>query len=557
MKSGEKHLKLKNTLSLVLILFSMICLADEISVMELKEVNEIMIGTNDFRKDANGKLCALVRVFGPSNKIGFEGNIVGDVEYKVNEHWVFLSPNTKSLKVKYEGYPSLMIDITKYIGSGVRSKGIYLLKLYIPDEKNTVSSVDMSASEQVLFGKQLIEKNNDTIAAIKWFRMAAEKGNGEAMCIMGDLCKTKSQSKKSLVKRIYNISQRDSSQYWYKKSADMGYPEGMYKAACSIQWWKNLKDTTYVRTNLERACRNGYAPAFASLGSYYESQLIDYNIENDERLDEMDKFHLRNNPQRILSIKDEKDNHRQSDLDLAEYWYKEGLNYDEANCAYALGNFYRNHKYSFPKEERLQKSFEYYDRAASLKHPEALHNLSSCYYEGEGIKKNDKKGDFYLKMAIENGYYDPHSYITLASRHLLKNDIANRKKAYDLLKRVVGGTKIYDEKKIAYTSIHDKFDAAKYMIDIEKNDPQIDSDGFTIRGMIKPRTDIDDVTIYLNDDYKTWVEAGFFVLTGVKNGDILKIKSDELGEYSIKIDGKNRDFIISLDDFVITNDNSN
>lgn len=57
-----------------IVLTAFISFADNISVSDFKETNEIMIATNDFRKDANGNLCALIRVQAPADKAGFLSN---------------------------------------------------------------------------------------------------------------------------------------------------------------------------------------------------------------------------------------------------------------------------------------------------------------------------------------------------------------------------------------------------------------------------------------------------------------------------------------------------
>ena len=150
-------------LTLTIILSAFVVFADNISVSEFKETNEIMIASNDFRKDANGNLCALIRVVAPSSMLGFEGSVIGEVEYKINEYWVFLSPGAKMLKIKCAGMPSLTINVAEYIGSGVRSKGIYQLNLHIPHRDNKVTPSDISASEKLLLGKQLGTHTNPCV----------------------------------------------------------------------------------------------------------------------------------------------------------------------------------------------------------------------------------------------------------------------------------------------------------------------------------------------------------------------------------------------------------
>lgn len=516
--------------------------AEEVSIGEFIETNEIMISTNDFRKDANGQLCALLRVYAPAEKVGFEGSIVGDVQYKVNEYWVFLTSGTKTIKVLYYSQPSVMVDITKFIGGPVKSKKIYQMKLNIPENKADLSGLAMTPTEQLLFGKQLRDKD-DEISAMKWFRMAADGGNGEAMCLIGDYFQSKQKTNKSTVGKNIQVKS-DSIMYWYKRSADTGFPEGLFKAAVNIEWWTNLADTTYVRKNLEKACNVGYGPAFAYLGAYYESLLINYDVDD---LDWNDMNILRLSPKHILSAKDYKENHNQYDLDKAEYWYNEGLKYDKANCLYHLGNLYRYHKYSLSSDERNLKAFDYYRQAAEYHQLESLYAVYEYYKNGWGVKKNDKMSLSYLEKAIENGYYAPKLYIRLAEEFNKRNDLDSQEKAYALCKRVVTGTQLYEEKKSFPTTESDKFIAAGIMIDIENRSTSTRKDRFTIRGHCMTHGEM--LELYINNKFNRVMNDGYFVLTDIYPTDSIKILSDKYGEYDISKIGDTRDFSFGYEKF--------
>lgn len=52
------------------------------------------------RYDLNNEACALIKVVVVSPDVVFEGNIVGNIEFKTNEYWVYVSNNTRQLKVK-------------------------------------------------------------------------------------------------------------------------------------------------------------------------------------------------------------------------------------------------------------------------------------------------------------------------------------------------------------------------------------------------------------------------------------------------------------------------
>lgn len=84
------------------------------------------------RKDLNGQVCALVKVIMPGEKVVFEGSLIGDCPYKTSEYWCYLSPGTKSLKIKYPNLRPLLIDFTEYFGAGVKDGRIYNIVVRVP-----------------------------------------------------------------------------------------------------------------------------------------------------------------------------------------------------------------------------------------------------------------------------------------------------------------------------------------------------------------------------------------------------------------------------------------
>ena len=60
--------------------------------------------------DADGHPCGLVKVRTDDDKLQFGGNIIGKVENKMNEYWVFLSPGSNSLVVKHPNFMPFSID---------------------------------------------------------------------------------------------------------------------------------------------------------------------------------------------------------------------------------------------------------------------------------------------------------------------------------------------------------------------------------------------------------------------------------------------------------------
>ena len=79
------------------------------------------------RRDLNGNICALLKVMVAKKGLTFEGNVIGDVEYKNgNQYWVYLSPGTKKIKINIPGEKTKVLELDKYTEfPAFESKRIY------------------------------------------------------------------------------------------------------------------------------------------------------------------------------------------------------------------------------------------------------------------------------------------------------------------------------------------------------------------------------------------------------------------------------------------------
>ena len=81
------------------------------------------------RHDLNNKECALIKVLLPTPGVTFEGNVVGESEFKTNEYWVYVTDNTKQLKIKVPGALPLLITFADHGITNVKSKQTYELSV--------------------------------------------------------------------------------------------------------------------------------------------------------------------------------------------------------------------------------------------------------------------------------------------------------------------------------------------------------------------------------------------------------------------------------------------
>lgn len=123
---------MKRLYLLVLIILSSIefVSADDLVVNTLLYKPTDLSASTQQRLDQNGKPCGLLKVITWDDKMTFEGSVVGEVEYKNGEYWVYLTEGTYMVQIKTENKDPLMLDFRNYNLSQVQSKATYELTFY-------------------------------------------------------------------------------------------------------------------------------------------------------------------------------------------------------------------------------------------------------------------------------------------------------------------------------------------------------------------------------------------------------------------------------------------
>lgn len=108
--------------------------AKEMKVEAFEEKVEDLTANTQPVLDFNNNKCALIKISIPE-KAGFEGNIVKS-EYKTNEFYIYVSPGTKKIVLKYPGRETLIIPLSDFLdGSGVVTARTYRLEVSgVPEE---------------------------------------------------------------------------------------------------------------------------------------------------------------------------------------------------------------------------------------------------------------------------------------------------------------------------------------------------------------------------------------------------------------------------------------
>jgi len=94
-------------------------LADEFEVKSFKKDPGDLAARKFQRTDVNGEHCALFKVITGQDGLLFDSNlgIVGQVEYKDGEYWVYVSPKEKRIEIMKQGFTKLFYDIEVPVNS--------------------------------------------------------------------------------------------------------------------------------------------------------------------------------------------------------------------------------------------------------------------------------------------------------------------------------------------------------------------------------------------------------------------------------------------------------
>ena len=120
---------MRNILLSLVLLFAAIssALAQELTVKSFKLASSDLTAQTQHRKDLNDCNCALIKVGIGLQGVQFEGGIMGNVENKTGEYWVYMPQGNRQLKVKHANYAPVMVTFADYGVEKLESNRTYEL----------------------------------------------------------------------------------------------------------------------------------------------------------------------------------------------------------------------------------------------------------------------------------------------------------------------------------------------------------------------------------------------------------------------------------------------
>ena len=117
----------KILLSLMLLVAAVSATAQRLKVESFKIMENDLTAMTQPRKDLNDRNCALVKVGLGLHGAQFEGSIMGNVENKTGEYWVYMPKGNRMLKVKHPNYAPVVVTFADYGVEKLESNKTYEL----------------------------------------------------------------------------------------------------------------------------------------------------------------------------------------------------------------------------------------------------------------------------------------------------------------------------------------------------------------------------------------------------------------------------------------------
>lgn len=197
----------------------------------------------------------------------------------------------------------------------------------------------------------------DTVEAVKWFTLAAQKGFVDADVTLGFCYEHGMGVPKN----------QNEAVHWYRKAAEEGSAKAKYLLAeCYIAGNGVEKDPVKAKSLLLDSADHGYAQAQNDIAWTYCNG--------------------------VLSDRD---------LQLGLTWYKKAADQGLAASQLALGEMYID---GLGTEKNPALAFSYLEKSANQGNLEALYNLAYLYEHGRGVEQNKSTAISYYKKSAEGGF---------------------------------------------------------------------------------------------------------------------------------------------------------
>ena len=118
--------------ALFYLLLPLLAQAQKLTVESMEAVPMDLSASAHPRSDRNGTPCALVKVQLAAVGAQFEGNVLGNADFKAGEYWVYMSEGSYMLHIKHPNFIPLEVNFRDYGIRSVEQKTTYILTVLKP-----------------------------------------------------------------------------------------------------------------------------------------------------------------------------------------------------------------------------------------------------------------------------------------------------------------------------------------------------------------------------------------------------------------------------------------
>lgn len=230
----------------------------------------------------------------------------------------------------------------------------------------------------------------DFRSALKWARLAAERGSAEAQALLGYILTHGPEPSRD----------QDDADRWYERSAMAGCPQGNLGYALALaRRATNDEDYRQVADQLRHAAAAKLPTAIYLLGVLTEHGTgvpRDPSLAAEYYRDAAEKGHGPAQIKWSVALIEGRD--VEQDLVAGESWLRRAALSGNARAAALLGDFY---SHGGPLPPNYAEAASWYRRAAEAGDKSAARALGSLYLTGAGVARDDEEAVRWFRSAAE------------------------------------------------------------------------------------------------------------------------------------------------------------
>ena len=327
-------------LTICSLLLAMTAGAQKLTVEKMEVAPMDLSASTQPRNDLNGNPCGLVKVLFPTVGVTFEGNVLGDAEFKSGEYWVYMSEGSYMLNVKHPNFYPLMVNFRDYGIKRVEEKTTYVLTLVMPQGNAHVK-------------KQKLTINYSPANAIVVIDSKSYQGNGRL-----------------------EVELPVGSHDYQIVAVGYGTAEGSVKLNEDTPRTIN---ETLVATNAQSQQQQSQVVVQQPVNEFEEKTAKQMN-------DIAEDYYNGSNG-------------KTQDYAKAVKWYRMAADKGDADAQHNLGYCYY---FGEGVTQDYAEAVKWYRKAADQGHASAQYNLGLCYKNGRGVTKDlDKSKELWRKAAAQ------------------------------------------------------------------------------------------------------------------------------------------------------------